>query len=133
MSQFNEHNMPGPGDPETWPPCTGHPNDPRTPEAYEDSDEYKERKQEIFEERVKDLYGYLTESFTEASTESLTALAHALLCHDQAQIGFVVKSMVHSYCWASIDDSDVEPPEPEPELREEYDDTEEFYHPEGNT
>lgn len=22
--------MPGPGDPETWPPPTGHPNDPRT-------------------------------------------------------------------------------------------------------
>jgi len=22
----------GPGDPETWGPCTGHPNDPRTPD-----------------------------------------------------------------------------------------------------
>lgn len=23
---------PGPGDPETWPECSGHPHDPRTPE-----------------------------------------------------------------------------------------------------
>ena len=26
--------MPGPGDPETWGPPTGHPNDPRTEEPY---------------------------------------------------------------------------------------------------
>ena len=24
--------LPGPGDPETWGPPTGHPNDPRTPD-----------------------------------------------------------------------------------------------------
>ena len=26
----------GPGDAATWPPCMGHPNDPRTPECDED-------------------------------------------------------------------------------------------------
>lgn len=31
-------NLPGPGDPETWPPCTNHPNDPRTPEALPDDE-----------------------------------------------------------------------------------------------
>jgi hypothetical protein len=25
---------PGPGDPETWPASTGHPNDPRTEDTY---------------------------------------------------------------------------------------------------
>lgn len=25
-------NIPGYGDPETWPPCANHPSDPRTPE-----------------------------------------------------------------------------------------------------
>ena len=32
--------LPGPGDESTWPACTGHPNDPRTPEApdYEELD-----------------------------------------------------------------------------------------------
>lgn len=32
------HNLPGYGDPATWPRCTGHPNDPRTeegPDRYE--------------------------------------------------------------------------------------------------
>jgi hypothetical protein len=27
----------GPGDAATWPPCMGHPNDPRTPEADDDT------------------------------------------------------------------------------------------------
>ena len=27
----------GPGDSATWPPCMGHPNDPRTPEVDEDA------------------------------------------------------------------------------------------------
>ena len=27
----------GPGDAATWPPCMGHPNDPRTPESDEDA------------------------------------------------------------------------------------------------
>lgn len=27
----------GPGDQQTWPPCMGHPNDPRTPEATDDT------------------------------------------------------------------------------------------------
>ena len=30
--------LPGPGDPETWGPPTGHPNDPRTPDEAECSD-----------------------------------------------------------------------------------------------
>jgi hypothetical protein len=33
--RYNERNMPGPGDPETWGPCVGHPNDPRTPDITE--------------------------------------------------------------------------------------------------
>ena len=34
----NWRNLPGPGDPETWPACTGDPMDPRSPErpAFED-------------------------------------------------------------------------------------------------
>jgi hypothetical protein len=29
--------MPGPGDPQTWGPPTGHPNDPRTPDPVDDA------------------------------------------------------------------------------------------------
>ena len=119
------HNMPGPGDEETWGPCTNHPMDPRTPEAFEDSDEAQELKHELYEKRVKDIDGYLPESFTEAARESLTELAAALVDEDEAQIGFVVMRMVKSYCWPSLDDIEQpsnEPDEPEPDLCEEYDD-----------
>lgn len=34
---MNERNYPGPGDEATWPPCVGHPGDPRT--EYDDSAE----------------------------------------------------------------------------------------------
>ena len=33
--RIGDMNMPGRGDQETWPACTGHPNDPRTPEPLE--------------------------------------------------------------------------------------------------
>ena len=33
--RMGDMNMPGRGDQETWPACTGHPNDPRTPEPPE--------------------------------------------------------------------------------------------------
>lgn len=38
LSRLNPRNMPGPGDEESWGPCTNHPNDPRTPDAPEPSD-----------------------------------------------------------------------------------------------
>lgn len=31
--------IPGPGDEETWPPYSGHPNDPRSPEEFDDEEE----------------------------------------------------------------------------------------------
>jgi hypothetical protein len=30
--KIGDHNMPGPGDPETWPAYSGHHNDPRAPD-----------------------------------------------------------------------------------------------------
>ena len=36
--KLGDRNMPGPGDPETWGPCTGHPMDPRTPESLPDDE-----------------------------------------------------------------------------------------------
>ena len=46
MKNFNH--MPGPGDPETWGPCYGHPLDPRTPDPYEPSyEELRDRTAQI--------------------------------------------------------------------------------------
>ena len=42
-------NMPGPGDPETWPRCTGHPMDPRTPEQDYDAMTPDEQIEELCE------------------------------------------------------------------------------------
>lgn len=36
--RLGDPNCPGPGDPETWGPCTGHPMDPRTPEPIPDDE-----------------------------------------------------------------------------------------------
>ena len=36
MSKFTGY---GPGDPETWGPCTNHPGDPRLPDPYEPTDD----------------------------------------------------------------------------------------------
>jgi hypothetical protein len=33
---MNSNTTCGPGDPETWPTCDGHPHDPRTPESDDD-------------------------------------------------------------------------------------------------
>jgi len=44
--QGNFFDFPGPGDECTWPPCTGHPGDPRTPDEpdveYEDDETINE-------------------------------------------------------------------------------------------
>ena len=44
---------PGPGDSETWQECSGHPHDPRTPEA--DSDD-------TTEEAIVDVFGYIADA-----------------------------------------------------------------------
>jgi len=36
--KIGDRNMPGPGDEETWPACTNHPLDPRTPEPLPDDE-----------------------------------------------------------------------------------------------
>ena len=72
--------------------------DPRTPNT-DTEEEHQESRRELFEERVKDIDGYLAESFSEASDESLTELAQAIIDDDQAQIGLIVVRMVRSYCY----------------------------------
>ena len=47
----NWRNMPGPGDPETWPACTGHPMDPRTPAEVPFDERSREAQLEILVER----------------------------------------------------------------------------------
>ena len=69
----NIHNMPGPGDEITWPPCTGHPMDPRTPdESYLEEARFEETLRRIHDEE------YLCESFGEASNTQLMVLSQSI-------------------------------------------------------
>ena len=95
----NCNRMPGPGDEETWPSCSGHPNDPRTPEPTAEKEERQGIQREEYLSRVNDLGGSLIESFTEAPEEALKELAQAIADEDEAQIGHTVIRMVKSYCY----------------------------------
>lgn len=84
-------NMPGPGDPETWPPCTGHPMDPRTPPEpdFHEDPEYLDRMQDN---------DWFFESLTEATLESISALKNATEEQNTDLIGVIFLSMVEEYC-----------------------------------
>ena len=121
--------MPGPGDEETWGPCTGHPMDPRTPPPIEESDWYQDKAQEEFLSRLDDIGGYFLESITEAPDEKLKELAEtvkiAVNVHTKkeesaahAAIGLLVMAMVVKYCWPG-DEWEPEPDEPD---EPDYDD-----------
>lgn len=51
MIRYNHRNMPGPGDEITWPPCTGHPGDPRTDDLFPpEEDESEDLESEYHED-----------------------------------------------------------------------------------
>jgi len=67
----------GPGDPQTWPPCTGHPNDPRTPEP-------PEWDQMTDEQKIAELMGEFTaKQLARQQVEAIDTIAglHAALLH----------------------------------------------------
>ena len=75
-TDFN--NLPGPGDEETWGPCTGHPMDPRSPDIDGVFDDMRER---MFHRRMEDTE-YWVDAFGEASNEQLDALRQAFEQHE---------------------------------------------------
>ena len=116
-------NLPGPGDEETWGPCTGHPNDPRTPEAVENTDIFQGVKEDLYRKKVQDLNGYFIESLTESTDEWLKQLSDLCLQWGdvpadrvkdiELEIGRLVARRVDEYC--SPDDDEVREAMPEPD------------------
>ncbi len=95
-------NLPGPGDPETWGPCTGHPMDPRT-EDVRDTRLFEDTKEYITSKRFADLRGSFLESFTEyCSDEWLKELAEAIQSGDAQKAG----DMLIDECYRNIYPSD---------------------------
>ena len=90
------HMCPGPGDSETWGPCTGHPGDPRTEDATE-SPAFESKKDGMTEDRFKDLNGWFIESITESSDENLAELRDAIQSGDNLKAGDIVSDMVYRY------------------------------------
>ena len=87
--------IPGPGDPETWGPCTGHPLDPRTVDV-RDTTEFEEMRDKIIAKRFKDLNGWFQESFCEYnSDENLKELSDAVQAGEAQKVGDIVIDMVY--------------------------------------
>ena len=101
------NNMPGPGDPETWGPCAGHPLDPRTVHI-EETAAYEEAKDSVYREKVSDIGGYFIESIGEASDEWLKELSQLCIKWGDSpsdkvkdvelEIGRLVARRVDEYC-----------------------------------
>jgi len=88
--------MPGPGDPETWGPCTNHPNDPRTPD---DTVRLEEKEAEIIQARLIDI-GWFREAIAEADDEQieqLMKLVAANVCKEGADIANHINRIVSEY------------------------------------
>ena len=95
--------IPGPGDPETWGPCMSHPGDPRTEDMTE-TPEWEDTKEQMTNERIRDLNGCLVESITEASDMNLSELAEAIIIGDALRVGDIVIDLAHRYCTPSDED-----------------------------
>ena len=105
---MNEHgryiNLPGPGDEETWGPCIGHPNDPRTVDITETA-EFEQVKERIMDERFADLYGWFAESLVEPHTDdSLTELADAIRAGENQRVGDIVSDLCYRHLTPSDED-----------------------------
>ena len=76
--------MPGPGDPETWGPYSGHPLDPRQP-AEDDSTTREETRFEIIRERITGSHGdigWFTEAVEDVDVSILYSLVDGYLDGD---------------------------------------------------
>ena len=107
--KIDSRNMPGPGDPETWGPCTGHPGDPRTVDPTE-TPEFEEKQREMWEERMTDP-GWISEAIGEASDATMLRLGRACLeCSDPptteqlTKIGRIVLVMQEIYNFPKDED-----------------------------
>lgn len=52
----------------------------------------------LFEGKVMDIHGYLTESFSEAPDDKKLRIAQAVLAQDPTEIGQVFLDLVDTYC-----------------------------------
>ena len=107
--KIDPRNMPGPGDPETWGPCTGHPGDPRTVDPTE-TPEFEEKQREMWEERMTDPV-WISEAVGEASDVTMLRLGRAFLeCSDPptteqlTKIGRIVLVMQEIYNFPKDED-----------------------------
>ena len=105
------NNLPGPGDQETWGPCTGHPGDPRTEDRTE-SVAFEDTKQEM---REKNMGGLAAEALSEMSQLTEKRLSEAVMTYEigtdvylrtmaKLEIGEIVWSVVHNYCVPTDED-----------------------------
>jgi len=87
------NDLPGPGDPETWGPCTGHPMDPRTPDEEGLFDDMREQ---LFRERMGDTE-YWVDALAEADKFRIDALRQAYALHDMPGLVGALFAICHDW------------------------------------
>lgn len=102
----NMNNIPGPGDPETWGPCTNHPLDPRTPDAQFDEDVIEEKRLEMANARLKDSTDWLREAFSEADEQKLLQMwVAAFSADDPKLVGHLATQLMADYVLPSEEEA----------------------------
>ena len=95
----NFANMPGPGDEATWPPYSGHPNDPRAPDDSGRDEAIEERAQELLAGSEYGPYtpANLSEAMGEFDVTGIEALCKLLTAGNAAGAGLALKTLVFDY------------------------------------
>ena len=103
-------NMPGPGDEETWGPCTGHPGDPRTEDITE-SPEYEAMFNRLLDDQAS-VPDICIEAVGELSALTAKRISDAFLEHRKdpeklshlLEIGRIVYVAIERYCTPDQED-----------------------------
>ena len=106
---MNLTSMPGFGDEATWPPYSGHPNDPRADDDDPSDSAIDDRAAELLETPGFTPFDpqNLCEALCEASDQAVTRLVDLLREGDTAAAGEALKKLAHDY-WEAAARSEAE-------------------------
>lgn len=102
----NMRDIPGPGDPETWPPCNGHPLDPRTPDMYPTDDQISDKQYDMMMDRLRESPAWVIEAFTEyTDSEPFEKIRQGILQDSQGTVMEGVWDLLEAYVMPSEDEA----------------------------
>ena len=107
MTRYTDmKNLPGPGDEETWGPCTGHPLDPRTPDMHYTDDQIGEKQFDMTLERLRESPAWVIEAFTEYTDSApFEKIRQGILQDNQGTVMEGVWDLLEAYVMPSEDEA----------------------------